>query len=129
MLYRQRVPFVIISAYDLLRKMLEKQPNMRTSAEDCLRHEFFVESMEIEEFESSVKNPEELRVLGSSVPEDSYGKFVMKKPCGKIVGGNGVADSIQIKTESYGKSMMSPKVSKFLHSRSPNSRDPQALYR
>lgn len=68
MLSPHRVLISVNSAYDLLRKMLEKQPNLRTSAEECLHHEFFVESMEIEEFESSVKNPEELRVLGSSVP-------------------------------------------------------------
>jgi|JI61114C2RNA_FD_contig_61_2312280_length_1482_multi_2_in_0_out_0_1 hypothetical protein len=52
----------------------------------------------------------------------------MKKPCGKVVGGTAVGDSIQIKAESYGKSMLSPKVSKFMHSRSPN-REPQLHYR
>jgi serine/threonine protein kinase len=49
--------------------MLEKQPNLRISAEECLHHDFFVESMEIEEFDPAIRNPEELRVMGSTVPE------------------------------------------------------------
>jgi hypothetical protein len=84
--------------------------------------------MEIEEFESAVKNPEELRILGSTIPEDSYGKFMMKKPCNKIVGKE--TDSIQIKGDSYGKNMLSPKVSKFMGTRGPASQiEPSVNYR
>lgn len=36
------VIYINNSAYDLLKKMLEKNPNLRISAENCLKHEFFI---------------------------------------------------------------------------------------
>lgn len=56
--------------------------------------------------------------MGSTVPEDSYGQFFMKKPAGK---GKDVADSIQIKDPNIIKGVNSPKLSKFIACKSPTS--------
>jgi hypothetical protein len=58
--------------------------------------------------------------MGSSAPEDSYGKFFMKKPTSKVPGKE-VVDSIQIKDPNIMKGLNSPKVSKFVACKSPVS--------
>lgn len=99
-------------------------------AHECLKHTFLVsEAMEIEEFETIIRNPEELRITGSSVPEDSNGKFFMRKPGGKV-SGKDVLDSIQIKDPNTVKGVHSPKISKFVACKSPLSQPEKiALFR
>ncbi len=73
--------------------------------------------MEIEDFETIlVKNPEDLRIVGSTVPEDSIGKFFVRVP----MKGYKETDSIQLsKDSSTMKSVHSPKPSKFTMTKSP----------